>query len=301
MRFLAAYIMRGRMQAMIMASTLALLSLIVPPVSIVSSASVALVTLRRGASEGLFVLMAACAAAAFLGMFLSMPFQIILIYSLVLWLPVWLISLVLREGGQLSLALEIAVLLGIAGVIGFYLFESDPAAMWRGYLGNIEPIIAARGVPPDQIQQILEVVPHYIPGVIAASTISGLLMGLLLARWWQSVLYNPGGFRQEFLSLRTQPGLAIGSVAVIAVAFVMKGMIAEIAWNVAIPLFVLYTVIGTAIVHVLISAMKAKNILLPIFYVMIIMVPHTLIPLVIIGLCDTWLKLRSKVSNQTSA
>ena len=286
---------------MIMASTLALLSLMLPPVGIVSSASVSLVTLRRGAYEGLFVLLSASAAVALLGIFLSLPFQIILIYSLVLWLPVWLISLVLREGRHLSWALEVAVLLGIAGVIGFYLFESDPAAMWRGYLDHIEPMIAARGVPPDQIQQLMEVVPHYITGVIAASTISGLLLGLFLARWWQSVLYNPGGFRQEFLSLRTQPRFAIGSVAVIAAALIMKGMIAELAWNVAIPLFVLYTVIGTAVVHVLISVMKARNILLPLFYVMIILVPQALVPLVIIGLCDTWLNLRSKVSNQTSA
>ena len=54
MGFLASYIMRGRLQAMIVASTLALLSLIIPPVSVVSSATVALVTLRRGAVEGLY-------------------------------------------------------------------------------------------------------------------------------------------------------------------------------------------------------------------------------------------------------
>ena len=97
MNFLAAYIMRGRMQAMMVASSLALLSLILPPVSIVSSASVALVTLRRGANEGLFVLVCACLSAALLGFFLFGNFQFALLYGLVLWLPIWVISIVLRE------------------------------------------------------------------------------------------------------------------------------------------------------------------------------------------------------------
>ena len=121
MTFLAAYIMRGRMQAMMVASSLAVLSLLLPPVSIVSSASVALVTLRRGANEGLYVLICACLSAAVLGFFLFGSFQFALLYGLVLWLPIWLISIVLREGKHLSVAIEIAVLLGILGVIGFYL------------------------------------------------------------------------------------------------------------------------------------------------------------------------------------
>ncbi len=286
---------------MAMASTFSLLSLLLPPFSIVSSASVSLVTLRKGANEGLFVLLSACAAAALLGVLLSIPFQIILVYNLVQWLPVWLISIVLREGRHLSLALEIAVLLGIVGVIGFYLLQTDPSAMWRGYLGNIEPLLADRGVSDDQMQQILDMVPHYLTGVLAASTVFGLMLGLLLARWWQSVLYNPGGFRQEFLSLRIQPVLTLGSFAVIASAIVLNGIVAEITWNIAILLFVLYTFIGIAVVHVLISAMNARAILLPVFYVMIFLMPHMLLPLVIIGLADTWLNLRNKVTNQTSA
>ena len=98
MNFLAAYIMRGRLQAMMVASSLALLSLMMPPVSIVSSASVALVTLRLGASEGLYVLLCSSVAAGVLGLVLLGNYQFALAYAAVLWFPVWLISIVLREG-----------------------------------------------------------------------------------------------------------------------------------------------------------------------------------------------------------
>jgi hypothetical protein len=121
-QFLAAYIMKGRLQAMTVAAALALLSLAFPPVSIVSSASVALVTLRRGGKEGLYVLLCGCLAAAVLSVFLKIGYQFALLYGLVLWMPVWLISIVLREGKHLGVAIEIAVLLGIAAVLGFYIY-----------------------------------------------------------------------------------------------------------------------------------------------------------------------------------
>src|SRR5664279_916187 len=127
MGFLAEYIMRGRMQAMIVASTLALVSLVMPPVSIVSSASVALVTLRRGAIEGFIVLASSTAVAGVLGFFLLGNYQFVLLYGMVLWIPVWLISIILREGRYLSLTIEIAVLLGVMGVVGFYLYNSEVA------------------------------------------------------------------------------------------------------------------------------------------------------------------------------
>ncbi len=32
---------------------------------------------------------------------------------------------------------------------------------------------------------------------------------LILARWWQAVLYNPGGFKAEFHQLKLEPGFAV--------------------------------------------------------------------------------------------
>ncbi|MCL7420569.1 MAG: hypothetical protein M8364_06665 [Methylobacter sp.] len=297
MRFLAAYIMRGRLQAMIVASSLALLSLIIPPVSIVSSASVALVTLRRGAFEGLYVLVCSSAAASLLGLFLLGSYQFALLYSMMLWLPVWLISIILREGRHLSLAVEFAVLLGMLGVVGFYLYEAEPAVMWKEVLSQMVPPNA----PVDEIQRTLDVLSHYMTGVVAAGTVFGLLFGLFLGRWWQSVLYNPGGFKQEFLSLNTKPRLAIGSVAVVVVAWVSSGVLSEVAWNMTILLFVLYTCIGTAVMHAVFASMKLGRYMVPMFYLTLFLIPHAMLPVALVGLIDAWLNLRNKISNQTNA
>ncbi|CAA9890540.1 conserved membrane hypothetical protein [Candidatus Methylobacter favarea] len=281
---------------MMVASTLALLSLVMPPVSIFSSASVALVTLRRGALEGLTILLCSSAAAGLLGFFLLGNFQFALLYVIVLWMPVWLISIVLREGRHLSLAVEIAVLTGMIGVIVFYLYHAEPAAMWKSILTQIVPANA----PVENIQHTVDILSHYMTGIVAAGTVFGLLFGLFLGRWWQSVLYNPGGFRQEFLSLSTKPRLALGSIAVVAIAWASSGVTSEIFWNITILLFVLYTCIGTAVLHTVFASMKLARYMVPMFYLTLFLIPHAMLPVALIGLSDAWMDLRKK-TNQTNA
>ncbi|WP_341328709.1 DUF2232 domain-containing protein [Methylotuvimicrobium sp. KM2] len=298
MKFLAEYIMRGRMQAIMVASTLALISLIIPPVSIVSSATVALVTLRRGAHEGLWVLLFASAAAAALGLLVLGGYQFALLYGLVMWSPIWIISIVLREGRHLSLAVEIAILLGALGVLGFYLYQASPSEFWRPMLEQmIKPMLeSSPDVPVDNIEQSVQSMAHYMTGVVAAGTIFSLLFGLFLGRWWQSMLYNPGGFRAEYLSLSTHPRLAIGSIIVIAVAWFGSGIFSEVAWNITILLFVLYTFIGAAVLHLMLSRMSSGRFLVPMFYVTLLIIPHVMFPVAGIGLADAWLNLRNKFS-----
>ena len=291
------------MQAVMVASTLALLSLLIAPVSIVSTAAIALITLRKGTGEGFLVLLISVLAASFLGMFLFGNFQFALAYGLILWLPIWLIAILLRVGRQLSLVVEIAVSLGVATVIGFYAFNAEPNLIWSELLNRmLEPMLssAPEHVSVEDMKKSLNVIAHYMTGIMAAGSVSGLLLGLLLARWWQALLFNPGGFRQEFLTLKTRHAFALGTVAVVIVALMTDGMFSEMAWNVIIPLFVLYTFIGTAVFHVLLAARKAGRLLLPLFYVVIFVIPQSLIPVALIGLSDTWLNLRYKILNQTS-
>jgi hypothetical protein len=287
--------MRGRTQAMLVASSLALLSLMMPPVSVVSSATVALVTLRQGAYEGLYVLGCSSFAAALLGFLVLGNFQFALLYVMVLWLPVWLISIILREGQHLSLAIEIAVLLGILSVMGFYLYATDPVALWKAVLSQMIPV----DVPVADIQRTIDILVHYMTGIIAAGSVFGLLFGLFLGRWWQANLYNPGGFRQEFLSLSTKPRLSLATILVVLVAVLSPGEISEIAWNVCILLFVLFTVIGVAIIHYVFSMMKLGRYMVPMFYITLFLIPHAMLIVGMIGLSDPWLNLRKKTNRNT--
>ncbi len=299
MNFLAAYIMKGRMEAMLVASSLVLLSLIISPISIVSSATVALVTLRRGAVEGLYVLAWSALASAVLGFFLLGSFQFALLYVAMLWLPIWLISIVLREGRHLSLAVEIAVMIGLVGVVGAYLFVSDLPNVWVAIMTQFLNVAAANApLQADQLllaQNNIGLFSHYMTGMVAAGSVFSLLLGLFLGRWWQASLYNPGGFGQEFLSLSTQPRLAVGTLAVTAVAwFSSSGIVSEILRNGSILLLVLYIFIGSAVVQGWFAERKLSALTIPMFYLTLFLVPYTVVPVALIGLADAWLNLRTK-------
>jgi len=298
--FIAKFIMKNRMSAMAVASSLALLSILMPPISIVSSAAVALVTLRRGAIEGLWVLISASVASAALGIVVLGDYQFALAYALILWLPVWLLSIALREGKHLSLAIEIAAVLGVFAVLGFYLFVPSPLAYWQEILAlMIEPMRQAQDIPLEQIEATIKTVSKYMTGILAAGSVTGLLLGLLLARWWQSKLYNPGGFKAEYLSLHMSQRFTLATLLVFLIAFLASGSIAEVASNVAVILFMLYSFIGMAVAHSLIAGMQAKRFLLPAFYMLVFVVPQVVIPVAIIGLTDTWLNLRKHIKPPT--
>ncbi len=286
---------------MSVASAFALLSLLMPPISIVSSATVALVTLRRGGYEGLLVLLSASLAAATLGYLVIGNFQFSFGYVLVLWLPVWVLSIVLREGRHLSLAFEIASALGILFVIGFYWFAEAPALYWQAVLDIVvQPMLQASEVPVEQIEQTVILMAKYMTGIMAAGSVAGLLLGLLLARWWQANLYNPGGFAVEYLSIRMPQRFTMMTLLIFLIALLSNGTFSELAWNIGIILFMLYAFIGTAIAHALISTFKAKRFLLPLFYMSVLVVPHIVLPVAIIGMSDTWLNLRKNITPPSS-
>lgn len=306
MRFLAHFIMRGRMQAIMLASVLAILSLLFPPVSIVSSAAVALVTLRRGTKEGLWVLLSAALTSALLGVVLFNNFLFALLYGLALWLPIWVCAVVLREGRVLSLALESAVLLGIVAIMIFYGYNDHPSAIWHAMFEQMAAKLGQKTpeVHPEKIQQILTFLAPIMMGIVTSGIISSMLFGLFLGRWWQSVLFNPGGFREEYLKLNVNRKFAVASIIALGIAFSGFGQLAEMATNIAVLLFVLYAVIGTAILHALISKLhnpQYVRFLTPMLYLSLTLIPQTLLIVALTGLLDAWLNLRNKQSNHNSA
>jgi hypothetical protein len=289
MGFLATQIMRGRWQAAGIAIGLAFLSLFMPPISIVSSAAVALVTLRLGAYEGLTVLGISVATIGVMGVFLGNS-EFALLYGIILWLPSWILAVLLRTGRKLALAIESAVILGGVGILSFSLFKPDSGEMWKNLLTQMSPPNASLDVQPQ-----IDALAHYMTGIIAAGTIFGWIFALFLARWWQAQLYNPDGFRTEYLSLSTSKRFALGSVSLIAIAALSSGTIAELAANLSILVVVLYTFVGTSVCHSLLSPLNQGRYLVIGFYITVFLIPHLLIPVATIGVLDAWLNLRQRL------
>ncbi|MGH8500131.1 MAG: hypothetical protein ACRERV_15200, partial [Methylococcales bacterium] len=190
--------MRGRMQAMLIAVVFIFLSLPLPPLNIISAAAVALVTLRQGQRAGLITIFGAGAALGILGQILFDNAGLAITYALLFWLPVWILSVLLRESGQLALTFEAALGLGVLGIVGIYLFNSDPASIWQEKLQSfVSPMMknTPPGIEIEQIETLIKLGSHYMTGAIAAGSLVSFISAILIGRWWQAMLFNPGGFR----------------------------------------------------------------------------------------------------------
>lgn len=308
MYVLAEYIMRGRMQAVLIATTFALLSLLFPPITILSCCVVALVTLRKGIQEGLIVLLIAAVTSAVFSVFLVDNYLFVFGYGLLIWLPVWFISVVLFVSHNLARAIETAVLVGVVCVVGFYLFSADPAFFWGSILnGLIEPLLTPTSnndISIDQLTLSVEQISHYMTGMVTAGYISGVLLSVFLARWCQAMLYYPEGFKQEFLALKTSKRIANALILIVFCGLFAESKLMEIAWNMIIPLFVLYTFIGMAVFHVMLTAKTSSRTMVSLFYGFMFMfsfiTPLVFLPVAITGLSDSWLNMREKILNQAN-
>lgn len=293
MRALASYVMRGRGQATLVVATTAVLSALVPPVSWFSSGAVALVTLRRGAVEGLLVLAMALVGAgvlAFAALGSALP---ALSFALVLWLPVLAVATVLRATVDLGAALAVSGAIGLLAVGALHLALGEPAAWWSAALA---PVIdtAVEGLDAQQATAVRDAVAAasgYLSGLMAAAGLVNLLLGLLIGRVWQAALYNPGGFRREFHALRLPRGasLAAGGLFVGALAAGgAPGLFTDLAAVTMVP----SALAGLALVHGLAGGRRGGlGLLVAVYLLLVLALPETSIALAALGLANAWFDL----------
>ena len=125
-----AFVVRGRTQAIVVAT----LAMLLPLTSFVSAAVVGLVTLRYGMADGALVLVATLAASSGLGWLVFGELQGVVAFAVLLGLPVLMLAGVLRATASQGLMLTAAGALGAVVISGIHLLTGDPAAWWRGLL-----------------------------------------------------------------------------------------------------------------------------------------------------------------------
>ncbi len=296
MRLLASFVMQGRSQAVMAIGVIALLSLLFPPLSVVSSAAVALVTLRIGLLDGLIVTLLATSACALLALLVQIDVFSVVGFTLILWLPVWVLALLLRSSGSLAMTTTVALLFGLLVIVVYYVQFNDPIEEWRRLL---EPILQgfykAQALEIGQQKLLLDVLSHWMTGLMAAGFFLQLMVSLLLARWWQSLLYNPDGFRSEFHQLRLPRTLAVFTVVVTGLLLMDMGIGNHMLQYLAMLLITAYLLQGLALAHGLRTLLGANSGWLFGLYVMLfIAVPHMVITLASIGIADAWFDFRSR-------
>jgi hypothetical protein len=300
MRRLAAFIMRGRVHAVFAACALGLMSWIVPFCSLLAAAAVGLPTLRKGAYEGGAVMLASVAVLGALGGFLIGSLFDGAAFGLLLWVPIWLAAVILRESGKLSTTFGFVSVMGLLVVTMVYWLHPDPSSIWlEGLERFLKPLMD--NTPPDfdkeQFWNNLSVLAaRYMTGIVSASLVISLILSLMIARWWQAVLFNPGGFRSEFVGLRMPAMFPCIAVGALIVAMAANEDVAEVALNLSLPLFALFLLVGFSVLHALVSHNKVWKVWLVGTYIALLFVPYIIVPIALVGLSDPWFDWRKRLS-----
>ena len=302
MQAIARYVMRGRLQAMLVAAVAALLSLLLPPLNYISSAVIGLVTLRKGWREGLIVIAGAGVATAVFAVLTPLDPWHADLAAAAIWVPVWGLALVLRYTVSLSVTVGSAGIIGAVIVIGTYLTLGDPAQAWRDVLGRIVELAKQQNEPAvaDSLGQILLHAAPHMTGMLIAALVLGLTLSLFLARWWQALLFNPGGFAREFRGLRLGRNFALLSLGALVASMVTSGWVAEVTANVLIVLVAIYLVHGMALIHGIVAAKGLRAGWLIAVYVVTFILPQSTLLVAAAAFADSWMDIRARIKKSAN-
>jgi len=294
---LARFIMAGPSQAAVVAAATALLAFILPPIAWVSGGVIALVALHLGPVRGMQLIAYAGVAAMLLGWLALGTPMLVMGVILLLWLPVWLAAAILRNTVSLSIALQAITGFSVALVLLLHLGFPDVQTQLQAEFASIlQPVIEQQPETAQQLelQLAVESVLVLLPGILATGMMMGIILSLLLGRWWQSALYNPGGLGKEFNGLRLGRSLNLVSSAFLLMALFSAS---ELATMIVLLVLSLYLLQGMAVVHGIFESRKLAKGWLISLYVMILFIPHLVVlPLAVFGLSDAWVDFRQRLA-----
>ena len=234
MRALAAYIMRGRIPAAGITGLFGALGWKLPLFFLLSSAALGLVVLKHNTRTATQVLAGAtlfCCLVAFVRF--GTP-TLALLNVLAIWLPVLICVEVLKSTRSQTMVLIVVMLMSILLAIGTRYFAG------HGDIGNIEGFwqqsltsyanrvsIVANA---DQQADVISALSVVMNGFVAVSFGMMIILSVLLARWWQSLLYNPGGFGEEFRKIQLPALIAVPIVISAILVALVKVPVPPYGW-----------------------------------------------------------------------
>ena len=297
MLFLASFILKGPSQAALVAASMAILGLAVPPAAWISAAAIVLVPLVNGPKSGLVTTaLSLLGAGIFAYLIFSTP-QVAVVFVLLAWLPAWLIATLLRQTVSLAYSLQMLTVMSLLAVILIYAMFPDVGELWREPLDIMVEQLAEQSedFTLAELRQTEDWVIAFLPGLFVSSIMFGTMLSLFLGRWWQAAFYNPGGFAKEFQSLNLGKVSALCAIAVMLIAMVV-GNVFVIAMMAVVS--VLYGMQALSLLHAVIKIRQVNTVWLFVIYLIMFFVPQMLLLLILASFADPWLDIRQRISKQ---
>lgn len=264
-----------------------------------------LVTLRKGVWEGAWILFAAT-VPFFLSYAMAAPSpdqvemaQIALAALVVSNVLVWLYAVILRQYNNWSLVLELSVLLSVVIIGIVHLVNPDIQVWWGAKLTTYftKATTEMSGLPNTDIKmqlQALDIIKPFATGLVILSIVLNGLLQLLLARWWEVIMFAPGTLRRELYQIRF--GYVVGALFVAILLLSLWGNATALDMK---PVFYgLFFIAGISLAHCLLAQARYGWFWLMFVYIaLIVLFPKSTMIVAIFALLDVLLDFRRRLGS----
>ena len=290
---IARLAMKGPLAAALSATVYALLALAFAPFLVISGGIVCLSGLRHGVGAGLKVALSAALISGGVVFLLAKgtTVTILLMSALV---PLVGLAAVLGLSQHQGLSVCAATAMTFLYALSMRIGVADIEQFWLQRLSQLRDAVEAQGgqfLATGELSQVA--------AVMHASTILLVMVfftgALLLGRWWQASLYNPGGFGTEFRQLLIPRPLVVATAVISVAALIVlnAGESLGMLGDALILVMILFALQGLAIVHYHGKRRGLANAFFAFLYVFLIFLPHIVgAMLTFIGIIDNVVDFR---------
>jgi hypothetical protein len=276
--------MRGRMQATLVVAGCATL----PLLYWLGAAAGCLVLLRRGLKDALGVLALGLLPALIWWFYSDDP------RALLVLLGSWSLALVLRASESWNRVLLVSIAMGVVFSVVLGTVFAPQIEMLAQALIKVMPSLLGdvyQKLSVDEQAQFASLIAPVLTGLIAALLQIVSVLSLLVGRYWQALLYNPGGFGREFRAIRFPLGLAMLLLAFMLLGPNIGPQMAMLTPLCSVPL----VFAGLALIHGLVAQKRLARFWLVGLYVTLLLFMQLIYPLlVVLAIVDSLIDFRGR-------
>jgi len=282
------------LQAVTVISLFTAIAMSLPALSyLLSGVPAGLIILRKGPAYGMQVLLVCLLAVVLFVALAGANPQVALAFALGIWVPVAICCSVLRITQSQGWLVFAAGVIAAAYVLMVHWLIDDVPAWWLQWM----EIWIKNAFPEgggEQYQEVLERAAPAMNAMMASGMTISLVVATFLSRWWQSALFNPGGFRTEFYALRLPNVVIFLTLMGIGLLYTGSGQPGSAGLDILVVVIVLYLFQGLASVHRIVAAKSMPRGWLIMMYVLLLLVPQAVLLVACLGLVDSWMINRNK-------
>ena len=269
--------------------------LFLPLAAIFSGAVIVLLVLHHGARRALTEALLAAAVLALMALLSGSSAAQMATAALINWMPAYVLALLLGHWRSLTLTLQVAVIVALAALLGFYVVLGDPTVFWSTWLVDDAATLFREMGLHEQAAALIEnqaAIAQQMTVLFVFTIWSLYTFGLLLGyALYQASLGQKSVFGR-FCDLNFGRVLAL-IMAVASVAAALSGVI----WlrNFAFLVFVIFWFQGLAILHWLHAEKRLPAIFLVVVYALIpLLSALPVITFAVVGYTDAWFAYRTR-------